>query len=88
MNDISHLLKEARPLYFKRKRQRKIIKNVTVGGVCFSLLVALMPMNTYKMQSDIYGYLYDDALYETAFAFELENQDSFYPLDEYGLIQV
>lgn len=88
MSDISQLLKEARPLYFKRKRQRRIIKNASVGGVCLGLLLAIFPMNTYKMQSDIYSYLYDDVLYESSYMTELETQDSFYPIDEYGLIQV
>ena len=35
-----------------------------------------------------FSYLYDDVLYESSYMTELETQDSFYPIDEYGLIQV
>ena len=44
MTDISMLIKEAKPLYYKRKKQRQLIKNISVG-VSMSLLLGVLAMN-------------------------------------------
>ncbi len=69
MSDISTLLQEAKPLYFKRKkwrRQLKIISGV-VGCLMIGVLVVgapkLRPMSTSDFDT-FYAYLYDDTAYQ------------------------
>ncbi len=92
MTDISMLLKEAKPLYLKRKKQRQVIKNAVVGmSMCF-LLIGLTVHNFSNIGirndvNDLYVCLYDEADYESRFDLKIASDD-FYPVDEYGLILV
>ncbi len=82
--DISSLIQEAKPLYFKRKRQRKMIKSTLVGVTSCLLLGVIMTngvMNT-NGNSDFYVYLYDDTFYNQEFAL-LDEEDTLLPMDEY-----
>ncbi len=82
--DISSLIQEAKPLYFKRKRQRKMIKSTLVGVTSCLLLGVIMTngvMNT-NGNSDFYTYLYDDTTYNQEFAL-LNEGDTLLPMDEY-----
>ena len=91
MTDISMLIKEAKPLYYKRKKQRQIIKNVSVG-VSMSLLLGVLAINQiapktiYPELDEHYVCLYDDSSYESYF--QLTAEEDIFPIDEYGLILV
>lgn len=83
MKDISDLIKEAKPLYHKRKKQRRIVSSALVGMACLFLVFVNMP--NYQMSDDFYN-PYVDLEYE-------ENQDSYVenlglPVDDYGLLLV
>ncbi len=69
MSDISTLLQEAKPLYFKRKKRRRQLKIAAgvVGCLMVGVLVAgapkLRPMSTNDFDM-FYAYLYDDTAYQ------------------------
>lgn len=92
MTDISMLLKEAKPLYMKRKKRRAIIKNAAVGLTMCSLLLGVgvqnfSSTNSLDQLNDLYVALYDDEVFETKY--QLFAQDGeIYPVDEFGLIWV
>ena len=91
MTDISMLLKEAKPLYHKRKKQRLLIKNISVG-VSMCLLLGVITVNHIAPKAfqtdlnDLCVCLYDDSSYNEHFKWVTE--ESVYPTDEYGLILV
>ena len=83
MQDISDLIKEAKPLYHKRKKQRRIVSSAMVGMVCLFLVFVNMP--SYQLSDDFYN-PYLDLGYE-------ENQETYVenfglPVDDYGLLLV
>lgn len=89
MTDISNLIKEARPLYFKRKKRRQRIK-IAAGflGCCMAGLVAInivTPRNT--ISEEIYTAFYNDTVFEEAFALYQPEENAGF-LDEYGLIKI
>ena len=87
--DISNLIKEAKPLYFKRKRRRRMIKNISVGAVsCLMLGVFVLhsPMPTITNQ-DFYTYLYNDEVYNQDF-YLLTEADMLLPMDEYEMMEL
>ena len=72
MTDISMLLKEAKPLYMKRKKRRAVIKNAAVGLTMCSLLLGLgvqnfSSTNSLDQLNDLYVALYDDEVFETKY---------------------
>ncbi len=95
MSDISTLLQEAKPLYFKRKKRRRQIK--TVAGVAACMMIGILlaglphPMPDSSNNFDaFYAYLYDDTAYdELVGTNDSDNMDygSFWS-DTYGLVQV
>ena len=91
MTQISELLKEAKPLYFKRKRQRRMIKNA-IATCSMCLVLGVLSFNVYQPKvvlsnSEVYSYLYDEDSYEEDFNL-MAMSESIFPVDEYGLIQV
>jgi hypothetical protein len=87
--DISNLIKEAKPLYFKRKRRRRMIKNISVGVVsCLMMGVFMMqnPTPTVTNQ-DFYTYLYDEEAYNQDF-YLLTEADMLLPMDEYEMMEL
>lgn len=83
MNDISDLIKEAKPMYFSRKRRRKAIKAGLATIVC---LLAFTWFNPYSYNSyNEYDYWASEIAY-------IENgsvvSDMGLPVDEYGLLMV
>ena len=94
MTDISTLLQEAKPLYFKRKKRRKQIKVVSAICACV-LFVNIMTglyhneQNTDNVALDtFYAYLYEpSSLYDETDNY-VTDEDSVFPTDEYGLITV
>ncbi len=94
MSDISTLLQEAKPLYFKRKKQRRRIKIAAgvIGCMMMGILITGMPNRmSVSNQSDFdsfYAYLYDDEAYDVLLSFnELSDTDTLL-YDEYELTQV
>lgn len=79
MKDISSLLKEAKPLYYKKMRQKKRIQTMCLT-ISMILMVIISGYSGYSIKSST-NYI----------ANTTENYDiidSFYPQDEYGLITV
>ncbi len=82
MKDISNLIKEARPLYFaKKKRNEQIKKFVIAAFILFSTSISALG-----------GYGVREAqINQDKQIVSLETSDdiiSLYPVDEYGLITV
>lgn len=83
MNDeISDLIKEAKPLYFKRKRFRQRMKMITSLSVFGLMLYAFntMPQQSFLKsdQADPFLLVEDVSVIETMG----------FPTDEYGLLKV
>ncbi len=87
--DISNLIKEAKPLYFKRKRRRQMIKNISVGVVsCLMMGVFMMQsLTSVVTNQDFYTYLYDDEVYNQDF-YLLTEADMLLPMDEYEMMEL
>lgn len=83
MEDISKLLKEAKPLYFARKRRNNIIKSVCAMFVGVFMLGSLWPQP--QSEFDIYGYYFmlDDSTLTSSNLAEYG-----LPTDDYGLLMV
>ena len=83
MDDISDLLKEAKPLYFRRKRIRNLTK--AVGVLSIAVFLAL---GTFQ-RADNYVYDFDNM--STAISL-LQNgsaiEDLGLPTDEYGFLRI
>ena len=83
MTDISDIIKEAKPLYFKRKRNRRL-------GVVASLCCALVLMFNFvtgskNISSPIYD-VWSDEIYQAQNGSIIE--DLGLPVDELGLLWV
>ena len=81
-DDISLLIKEAKPLYFARKRRNRVIKSTLVMMLC------VLGLHIYNPSSD---YIYDyDGLSEQIYLTENGSiiEDMGLPVDEYGLLKV
>lgn len=79
MENISNLLKEAKPLYFARKRRKNRIKTVLGMLVCVLMLGMFYPKN--QVYYDVDGELYQMATGSVI-------SDMGLPTDEYGLLMV
>ena len=84
MDDISNLIKEARPLYFAKKKQKEQIKKaLLVVFILFSTSMgALGGWGAKEMQVASQN---TEITQETV---SYEDDMSIYPVDEYGLIAV
>ena len=83
MEDISKLIQEARPLYFARKRRRKITTAIAGGVISCVLLVGVfMPQSAQPLLFDSWT----EELYLTENGSIIE--DMGLPVDEYGLLMV
>ena len=80
MNDISDLIKEAKPLYFKRKRRNNLIKGSSVFVAIGLLMFAFMPQNN----TDYSYWNLGENEYQQASAIEQMGL----PVDDYGLLKV
>lgn len=83
MDDISDLLKEAKPLYFRRKRIRNLTKAAGVLSV-----IALLGLNSFQRAEN---YIYDfDNMSSTISLLQngsaIENLGL--PTDEYGFLRI
>ena len=83
MDDISDLLKEAKPLYFRRKRIRNLTKAAGVLSV-----IALLGLSSFHRAEN---YVYDFDNMSTAISL-LQNgsaiEDLGLPTDEYGFLRI
>ena len=81
MQDISDLIREARPMYMARKRRRKVVKTTLAVMACSFMLAWFMP-HSYQPYNE-----YDSWASEIAY---IENgsvvADMGLPVDEYGLL--
>lgn len=85
MVDISNLLKEAKPLYFARKRRNNQIR-ATLGMLVFVVLISGLWPQKYNSYS-----LWPDTEFESQVA-QIEDgsviEDLGLPVDDYGLLMV
>lgn len=81
MQDISDLLKEAKPLYLARKRRNNIIKSTAVFACCAFLMFTVWPL---KQGTDLSYWNLGDS--ETEITTYVENFGL--PVDDYGLLLV
>lgn len=83
MQDISTLIKEAKPLYFARKKRKKQIFSVVAMFVCVAVISALMPKK-YQVD-DMY---YWDLGIEHSVSEQSYVENLGFPVDDYGLLWV
>ena len=82
MQDISDLLKEAKPLYFARKKRNNRIKAGFAAVVCMLFVFAFLP----QKQTPENLYYWDLGYTETETKTYVENLGL--PVDDYGLLLV
>lgn len=82
MQDISDLIKEAKPLYFKRKRRNNIIK------VASSALAVVMLVFAFSPQNNDYSYSPYWDLGENEYQQISSIEEMGLPVDDYGLLKV
>jgi hypothetical protein len=77
MTELSNLLKEAKPLYFARKKIKKRIQN-TCTSLCIIFAIFISGFGGYALKS-----------MDTLVSYEVNNNiESFIPIDDDGLITV
>lgn len=84
-NDISLLIKEAKPLYFARKRQKKQIATLSTMFVC------MLFVSPFFMNNSDNSYIYDfDGMDEEINLTQNGSiiEDMGLPTDEYGLLRI
>ena len=84
-NDISLLIKEAKPLYFAKKRQKKQIAALSTMFAC------MLFISPFLLQSTDNSYIYDfDGMDEEINLTQNGSiiEDMGLPTDEYGLLRV
>lgn len=83
LSDISALLREAKPLYLKRKRRRTIGQRTVAGLAVLGLALGMVP---HPKASDLTGFYTE--LYASSYKNETETVPDWIPTDEFGLIVV
>lgn len=87
MDEISKLLKEAKPLYFARKKRNNQIKAGLAMVICVGFLGMFYPQKTDYTTENNYGYFLYGSEYNLS-----DNgsviEDMGLPVDEYGLLMV
>lgn len=85
MDDISNLIKEAKPLYFARKRRNRRIKTALAAVAFICLFGRFMPV-----KYDSAGYVWDPDTMQAIAQVEDGSviEDMGLPVDEYGLLMV
>ncbi len=87
MDDISSLIREAKPLYMKRKKRRRQLKTATAFICCVLFAnVAFMSWNIQPAINDssldgLYAYLYDNETFEESWDFSADCS-----LEDYGML--
>lgn len=81
MEEISKLIQEAKPLYFARKKRRKILTSVGVSlCCCFMVFTA-----SFQENKPIYD-MWSEELYSASNGSIIE--DMGLPVDDYGLLWI
>ncbi len=81
MEEISKLIQEAKPLYFARKKRRRILTSVSVAMCCCLFVFAA----TVKQSTPIYDF-WEQEVYSASNGSIIE--DMGLPVDEYGLLWI
>lgn len=81
MEEISKLIQEAKPLYFARKKRRKIV--ASVGAFACSCFIVFMA--GFKQNEPIYD-MWTEEVYSASNGSVIE--DMGLPVDEYGLLWI
>lgn len=82
MQDISNLIKEAKPLYFARKKRNRRIKAGLAMLICGVFISAVLP----RTQVSDTSYYWDLGYTESETTTYVENLGL--PVDDYGLLLV
>lgn len=83
MEDISKILREARPLYFARKRRRRIMAASASLAAVFAIIFNVVFVS--PQDEPLYD-LWSEQIYMTENGSVIE--DMGLPVDEYGLLMV
>lgn len=81
MEEISKLIQEAKPLYFARKRRRKIMASVSAFMCCCFIVFTA----SFKQDAPIYD-VWAEEVYAASNGSVIE--DMGLPVDEYGLLWI
>lgn len=82
MEEVSRIIRQARPLYFARKKRRKALAFGTLLAVC--VMVVNLPM-LWQDSAPVYD-VWVDEIYMTENGSPIE--DMGLPVDEFGLLMV
>ncbi len=84
MDDISELLKEAKPLYFQRKRRQNVLKSFGALSIA-----ALLYLGSFQHTEPYFSYDFD-SISTTISALQNGStiEDLGLPVDEYGFLRI
>ncbi len=92
MTDISSLLKEAKPLYFVRKKRRQRLRAIGVACSCLTAAyLSIMPYVSVSKTDEmtaLYTALYEPKEINSDYLYGNVNWENDIPLDDYGLVAV
>lgn len=83
MDDISALIREAKPLYLARKRRNRILTStLALAAVLWAGVAAYRPTTP-----ESYGYYWDSGYFSSGYSVSVIEEMGL-PTDEYGLLMV
>lgn len=87
MNDeeLSALIREAKPLYFARQKRRKIFYEFSAMGCVFAVMLMTF-LNNRPLKEVYYNDYWADEIYQAQNGSVIE--DMGFPVDEFGLLLV
>ncbi len=92
MNQISDLIREAKPLYFARKKRREYFQKIGFLIVFLWMVpfwggkqLGNVPLDTSFPYFEI---LYNDQTFDMAFGWEVLPDNGSVPVDEFGLVRI
>ncbi|MDD4556195.1 MAG: hypothetical protein PHE89_02550 [Alphaproteobacteria bacterium] len=88
MDNLSKILKEAKPIYFARKRRNNRIKASLSVFLCVGMLSLFYPQskNATSFEYSLYSTSFDEQVYLTETGSVIE--DMGLPIDDFGLLMV
>ncbi len=84
MENIEELLRQAKPFYIRRKRNRRFVVGMSVFAPC--LVAAMVAFHSPEQNQNILYDFWEDEIYQAENGSIIE--DFGLPVDEYGLLKV
>lgn len=92
MNQISDLIREAKPLYFARKKRRECLQKIGFLIVCLLMFPFWSESQIGNVSLDTsfsyFEILYDDQAFDMAFGWDDQVNNEGIPIDEFGLVRI